>query len=157
MFGSDQNASPPPSSSGREGGRNARYGYLVGRLRNRQITMEEATELFNVMQGMLQTSEAARAALMRVPMAPVPPTRIPPPPEGPARAAPTSGGDDLLLVGILAMGAGAGLLAAMSKRIQDGTTPPSVAPSSRPSTSPSSSRSSPGRRSSPASTGSPSA
>jgi hypothetical protein len=101
------------------------------------MTMEEATELFNIMQAMLQTSEAARAALLRTPP---PPSAMAPahPPSAPrAPPAPGGGGDDLLLVGLLAMGAGAGLLAAMSKRIQDGAAPPSptTGPRSEPRTS----------------------
>jgi hypothetical protein len=105
-----------------------RYAYLVGRLRNRQITMEEATELFAIMQSMIQSSEAARAAMARVP--PPPPMASP----GIPRAPPVPGtagmsGDDMLLVGLIGMGAGAGLLAAMTKRFQeaapfDGMTPP---------------------------------
>ena len=43
--------------------RRIRYNHLVERLRNRQVTMEEATELFGLMQGMLRASEAARVAL----------------------------------------------------------------------------------------------
>lgn len=110
--------------------RNARYAYLVGRLRNRQMTMEEATELFSVMQGMLQTSEAARAVLMRSP--PPPPSAARPAAAPRPPAAPTAGGDDLLLIGLLAMGAGAGLLAAMTKRFQELSAPPGPAPSSGP-------------------------
>jgi len=87
--------------------------------------MEEATELFNIMQGMVQASEAARLALMRVPTPPPAALRpLPPPPERPP-SAPAASSDDFLLVGLLAMGAGAGLLAALSKRIQDVTTPAS--------------------------------
>ena len=123
MGGIVYSPTPPPETStsraGRDGSRNSRYTYLVGRLHNRQLTMEEATELFTVMQGMLQTSEAARIALMRTPTAPTPSAHPPPPP--PERAAPSSAGDDMLLLGIFAMGAGAGLLAAMTKRIQDAT------------------------------------
>jgi hypothetical protein len=101
--------------------RNVRYAYLVGRLRNRQMTMEEATELFDVMQGMLRQSEVARAAALRMP--PPPPTGMPPPPVPRPPAAPASGGgDDFFLLGLLAMGAGAGLLAALTKRVQDLTT-----------------------------------
>jgi len=118
---------PPPTPSGRET-RNARYAYLVGRLHNRQITMEEATELFTIMQSMIQTSEAARAALMRTQVAPSAP--IPPPPGPPPQLA-VGGGDELLLVGLFAIGAGAGLLAAMTKRIQDAT--PSSGSSAGPS------------------------
>jgi hypothetical protein len=91
------------------------------------MTMEEATELFSLMQGMLQTSEAARAAMMRTPVPP-PPTAVRQPTPTRPPAAPSGGGDDLLLVGILAMGAGAGLLAAMTKRIQE-VTPASSATS----------------------------
>lgn len=131
VYAPDRAAGGPGSTPSGESGRNARYAYLVGRLRNRQMTMEEATELFNLMQGMLQTSEAARVALMRAT----------PPPPSLAAAHPPSGvvprgsvggtADDLFLVGLLAMGAGAGLLAAMSKRVQD-TSPPSTTSSSPP-------------------------
>lgn len=119
-----------PVPSGREGARNARYSYLVGRLHNRQMTMEEATELFTLMQGMIQTSEAARLALMRTPPPPTAMARPAPLERPPAMAAGT--GDDLLLVGLLAMGAGAGLLAAMTKRVQDATAPAGTTSSSRP-------------------------
>ena len=120
-------ASPTtPSSAAAQ--RNARYAYLVGRLRNRQMTMEEATELFGLMDGMLRTSEAARIALMRTP--------TPPPAESTARprvAPPPIGGgsDDLFLLGILAMGAGAGLLAAMTRRLQELPPASSASASSR--------------------------
>jgi len=138
VYGADQGATnSPPPPGGREGGRHARYGFLVGRLHNRQITMEEATELFTIMQGMIQASEAARLALARVPTPPSPVLRPPPPPER-ALSAPATAGDDLLLVGILAMGAGAGLLAAMTKRIQDGTPAPNSGPTSRSAPGPSS-------------------
>jgi hypothetical protein len=93
--------------------------------------MEEATELFTIMQEMLQTSEAARLALLRTPAAgrpALPPTE---PSERP-RAAAAGGGDELLLVGLLAMGAGAGLLAAMTKRITEATPNAGSASASRP-------------------------
>jgi hypothetical protein len=123
---------PPPPPAGRDGSRNARYAYLVGRLRNRQITMEEATELFTLMQAMLQTSEAARIALMRTPTSPAPAVPAPPRPSTTA-VVPTVAGnlDDLLLVGLLAMGAGAGLLAANTKRVQGA---PSASGTESPST-----------------------
>ncbi len=117
MIAPDPNAPPPPGATAQQ---NARYTYLVGRLRTRQITMEEATELFGLMQSLLRTSEQGRLALQRAAMA-----GAPPPPDVPAsgarpRAPPASGsGDDLFLVGLLAMGAGAGLLAAMTKRLQE--------------------------------------
>lgn len=126
MYGSGPTAgsAPGPASS-----RNQRYAYLVGRLHNRQITMEEATELFTIMQATIQSSEAARVALMRTPQPPSPvgPGVTAPPPSAPA----PSGGDDLLLVGLLAMGAGAGLLAAMTKRIQEATPPAASGGNSR--------------------------
>ncbi len=106
------------SGSTDAGSRTGRYNYLVGRLRNRQITMEEATELFGLMQTMIaRANDAARAAAYRPPT-PTPTGALPPPPPTPGPAAATSA-DDLLLVGLLAMGAGAGLLAALSKRIGD--------------------------------------
>jgi hypothetical protein len=116
--------SPPPAEAQRQ----ARYNYLVGRLRNRQVTMEEATELFGLMQGMLRASESARlVAVAQATGAPPTPAARPHPP----RAAPTAatGGDEMLLGGLLVMGAGAGLLAAMAKRISEG--PPSAPASAR--------------------------
>ena len=86
--------------------------------------MEEATELFAIMQAMIaRANETARAAAARVPGAP------PSIPGAPAAASGAPGApstsDDLFLVGLLAMGAGAGLLAAISKRITEGPpTPP---------------------------------
>ncbi len=84
------------------------------------MTMEEATELFALMDGMLQASEAARLTLSRAP-APVPPSApaLTPPVTAAPRPAVGGGGDDFLLMGLLAMGAGAGLLAAMGRRMQD--------------------------------------
>ena len=126
--------SAPPGgtavSPAQNAARNQRYTYLMGRLHARQITMEEATELFTIMQSMIQTSEAARAALVRA--VPAPPIPGPTPVRPVAAPAAPSGGDDLLLVGILAMGAGAGLLAAMTKRIQDATPPASTTSNTRP-------------------------
>ncbi len=120
---------PTGASSGGSGSnaqRNVRYAYLVGRLRNRQMTMEEATELFGLMEGMLRQAEAARSALVRAAAAPAAPMAETPRP----KAAPApSGGDDFFLLGILAMGAGAGLLAAMSRRLAEG---PVAAPDTKP-------------------------
>jgi len=123
VYAPDRGTSSGGSGSGSEGGRNARYAYLAARLRNRQMTMEEATELFTIMQGMLQTSEAARVAIARTPPPPPSSAMHPPPAARPAAPPPSGTGDDLLLVGLLAMGAGAGLMAALTKRIQDVTTP----------------------------------
>jgi hypothetical protein len=117
---------PAPAAGPVEAQRNARYAYLVGRLRNRQMTMEEATELFGIMQGMVRQGEAARQALMRMPPIPsTPGVKERPPP--PVSGAPTAASDDFFLLGILAMGAGAGLLAAMTKRMQD-LSPPAAPP-----------------------------
>ncbi len=116
----------PPPTSAADAQRNQRYAYLVGRLHNRQMTMEEATELFGIMQGMLRQSEAARQAVLRALPPPSTPGARERPPPAPAAA---GGSDDFFLLGILAMGAGAGLLAAMTKRLQD-LAPP--APAGRP-------------------------
>jgi hypothetical protein len=118
----DLNQVPPPATGPGDAQRNARYAYLVGRLRNRQMTMEEATELFGIMQGMLRQGEAARQALMRMPPS-SPALGLRERPPAPAPAAPSTASDDFFLLGILAMGAGAGLLAAMTKRMQDLTPP----------------------------------
>jgi hypothetical protein len=112
------------ASSGGAGAATARYSYLIGRLRSRQITMEEATELFGLMQGMLARSETGRQALMAASRARTPPAKASPvssdTPRVPAVVGPT---DDLLLFGLLAMGAGSGLVAALAKRIQQGPSP----------------------------------
>ena len=104
-------ATPPPA----EGSPNARYAYLVARLRGRQITMEEATELFGLLQGMLRDSQLVRARLERsVPPAPSKPHRaVPATPSKPAVS------EDWLLLGLLALGAGAGLGAAFARRLSD--------------------------------------
>jgi hypothetical protein len=111
-----------PAPTGGEAARNARYVYLVGRLRNRQMTMEEATELFGLMQGMLRTSEIARQAAIRAiasrgaapsaPPAAKPPTGAPP-------AGGTLSADELLMLGLLGTGAASGVLAALTKRVQE--------------------------------------
>ncbi len=113
---------PPPSSpAGGDAQRQARYNYLVGRLRARQITMEEATELFAMMSTMLRVSEAARR------VASVAPGPAAPLPHRPPTAAAPAAADDLFLVGLLAMGAGAGMLAAMAKRVAAGPAEPAGA------------------------------
>lgn len=129
---SDPSASTASSSGGSAAG-NTRYAYLVQRLRTRQVTMEEATELFGLMQGMLRASEQARLLAVRstaaTPSLPAPsaPRVIPPPP--PAGGSNVAA-DDFLLMGFLMMGAGAGLLAALTKRIQDAPGPPAPRPAS---------------------------
>jgi hypothetical protein len=121
--------SEPRTRPSAEAQRNARHSYLIGRLRSRQITMEEATELFGAMQEMIRASEAARLAAVAQ-TAPPAIAGGPAKPHAPARPAPPSGSDDMFLVGLLAMGAGAGLLAALTKRISEGT--PTTSASSRP-------------------------
>lgn len=112
---SDADTSPPPPPPASP---STRYAYLVARLRNRQITMNEATELFEMQQTTLAS------ALARARSAPPPP---PSPAAGtaaePAAAPPPSLGtlpDDAFWMGLLAAGAGAGLLAAVLKRARDG-------------------------------------
>lgn len=132
MFGPDSSAAPP-TSYGLDAQRNTRYVYLVARLRNRQMTMEEATELFGLMQAMLRASESARLVAARsvtVPSAAASESKAAP---RPAAAPALSGSDDFLLMGLLAMGAGAGLWAAMAKRMGEAVplAPPPAAPSRR--------------------------
>jgi hypothetical protein len=107
----------------------ARYAYLVGRLRNRQITMEEATELFALMD---ETIRMLRTATLRLP--PPPPsarsTPTPPPPVSSGGKA-GIGADDLLTAGVLMIGAGAGISAALRRRAIDG---PKRADSASPAT-----------------------
>ena len=104
-------APPPPTPS-------ARYAYLVARLRNRQITMNEATELFELQQS---TLSAALARVQGMPAA-TPPTSAPPTPSSsPGTPSPSpSSVDDAFWMGLLAAGAGAGLIAAVLKRARDG-------------------------------------
>ncbi|MCI4360252.1 MAG: hypothetical protein L3J91_00955 [Thermoplasmata archaeon] len=107
---------PPPDTPA--GG--SRYVYLLGRLRNKQITMEEATELFSVQQGMIRI--AAR------PTAPPPsasgggPTGTP---SAPSALGISVMSDEGLALALLAFGTGAGVLAAILKRNRDG---PAAAP-----------------------------
>jgi hypothetical protein len=114
VFEPNLNPPPPPSPP-------ARYGYLVGRLRGRQITMEEATELFAVQQAMIAQANAMAAA-----------PAIPPPPDSSSQpmivpAPPATGAamfsDENVALGLLAMGVGSGLLAAVLKRAQEGPKP----------------------------------
>jgi hypothetical protein len=91
----------------------------VARLRNRQITMEEATELFGILQDTLARATA------RSPLAP--PT---PAPKPASTAAPTASAlpaltDEAIALSLIAAGAGAGLLSAILKRSAEGPrTPP---------------------------------
>ncbi|HEV2167199.1 MAG TPA: hypothetical protein VGS23_09550 [Thermoplasmata archaeon] len=110
---------PPPPAPPMLVPSGARYGYLVARLRNRQITMEEATELF----GLLQESLATAGQAMRQMAGPSPPRPAPRAgaPTGPPAARPGLAlHDEDLALGMLAFGMGAGLLAAILKRSADG-------------------------------------
>ena len=102
---------PAPASS------SPRYVDLVGRLRGRQITMEEATELFEILEAMLRESLVVRARLEATRSMAAGPAPAPSRPTE-ARPAPRSS-DDLLLLGLLALGAGAGLGAAFSRRLAE--------------------------------------
>jgi len=90
--------------------------------------MEEATELFGIMQGMLARSETSRQALMAASRSRGL-TGTTTPTAAPAPRTPTTmgGSDEMLLFGLIAMGAGAGLVAALTKRIQEGATAPATA------------------------------
>lgn len=110
---------PPPSSS-------ARYAYLVSRLRNRQITMDEATELFDLQQSTL----SALSTRIRPSASGSGASAAPPPtasaPAGPGAGTPPT--DDAFWMGLLAAGAGAGLLAAILKRNRE---PPASGPAAK--------------------------
>jgi hypothetical protein len=117
-------APPGAAGGGPEGQRQARYNALLGRLRSRQITMEEATELFAIMQAMLRASELAARRASAGAVAPPPPVTGLPSMRAPRTpVAASSAPDDMFLVGLLAMGAGAGLLAAMARRLGDAAGP----------------------------------
>jgi hypothetical protein len=138
VYGDSSAQSAAGSSSNAQ--RNTRYTYLVARLHNRQMTMEEATELFGLMDGMLRSSESARVALMRAASSPPAPMEAPKPRAAPPPSGGGGGSDDFFLLGILAMGAGAGLLAAMSRRLQE---LPPIAPPGPSSATPASAKSKP--------------
>ena len=116
----------PPQSPADAVSASGRYVYLLGRLRNRQITMEEATELFALQQSMLRDAQA-RAI-------PPPPPPGSAPTAGPAARAPAGGAmpmtldDERLAYGLLILGAGAGVLAAVLKRSQEGPKTPARSP-----------------------------
>ena len=101
---------------------NARYVYLVTRLRNRQITMEEATELFALQQGLMRRT------------APPPPPPVRPRLAAPAKGAPTAVSATSLLddenAGLLLLvaAAGVGVMAALIKRLQESPSNSPVGP-----------------------------
>ncbi|HUI38143.1 MAG TPA: hypothetical protein VLY85_00770, partial [Thermoplasmata archaeon] len=75
---------------------------------------EEATELFEILQGAL-----ARAVTATAP-APAPAAPPPPTPRAPSESRLPALADETLGLSLIAMGAGAGLLAAILKRGQEG-------------------------------------
>jgi hypothetical protein len=143
--GSPPPAPPPPSAPSPadvgEIPQAPRYQYLVGRLRNRQITMEEATELFAIQRQQValllartNALAAAAAAPSQGPRAPRPIAR-PATPGAPAVPFPVEG-MDFWGEGLLFLALGAGLLAALAKRAQgpppkDSSRPPAPASKSR--------------------------
>ncbi len=124
--------SPPEAAAPGRAPSPARYGYLVGRLRSRQITIEEATELFEIQQRMIVV--AAAPAVDNRPRSPEPP----PAPSTPGTPSSAKGlprpGDDALWEALPVLAAGAGILAAVLKRAGLGPTAgvPPPAPSAPP-------------------------
>jgi hypothetical protein len=110
--GSSEERPPAPTSPA------VRYAYLVARLRNRQITMEEATELFGILQDSLARANARSPAAVAspTPAQPAPP-REPAPPGLPIT-------DETIALSLMAAGAGAGLLSAILKRSAEGPRSP---------------------------------
>ncbi len=95
------------------GSSSPRYVYLVTRLRTRKITMEEATELFGLMNLLVRDARARTSAVAASPSSPLPVA-----PASPA-SGPSLFNDDNLGFALLFLGAGAGLLAAGAKRLRD--------------------------------------
>lgn len=129
---------PPPPEEAEEPAGAPRYPYLVGRLRNRQITMEEATELFAIQRRQVQALLARTNALAAAAAASSTAARVVrPPPPGPTQPTPATLAAlenlDLWGEGLLFLAVGAGVLAALAKRVQ------SPAPKSATKTSPSAS------------------
>ncbi len=98
------------------GSGNPRYVYLIQRLRGRQITMEEATELFALMDGMIRISESRLAMVISSTTSGPAPSRLGRPRLGLPRLGGAGVPDDLLWLAILGAGAGAGVLAAIAKK-----------------------------------------
>ena len=109
----------PPTAPSPPTAPTPRYAYLVARLRNRQITMDEATELFEIQQN---TLARAMAQAQTPEPAPEPSSTEGAPPSGTGSATPSAGApvDDVFWMGLIAAGAGAGLIAAVLKRAQEG-------------------------------------
>lgn len=111
---------PPPPEEAESPPGAPRYPYLVSRLRNRQITMEEATELFAIQRQqvrVLMTRTNALAAAAAAPSAM--PRRVPKPTATPTPTMPSTMENlDPWGEGLLFLALGAGLLAALMKRAQ---------------------------------------
>jgi hypothetical protein len=125
---------PPPTEEAEEPSSAPRYPYLVGRLRNRQITMEEATELFTIQRQQVRTLLARTNALTAAAAGPAASSMAPRPT---ARATSTAPGTmqaienlDPWGEGLLFLALGAGLLAALMKRMQGSPPTPSKTPTS---------------------------
>jgi hypothetical protein len=104
-----------------------RYAYLVGRLQNRQITMEEATELFDYQQRTI-SSILAQANQPPAPVTPAAPAQAAPSPSGVS----VSFNDDSIGVGLLALGTAAGLFAAILSRATEQRRTPAARDQNRP-------------------------
>lgn len=125
---------PPPPEAG-EPPSAPRYQYLVGRLRNRQITMEEATELFAIQRqqvaallartNALAAAAAVPAPTSRMPLRPVMPPATPGPPPTPGLQTLDPWGEGLLFLAL-----GAGVLAALFKRTHEPVSKKPASPSS---------------------------
>lgn len=116
MYSDDTTTAPPVPGSSATPASSPRYAYLVARLRNRQITMDEATELFGIQQSTMsalltraQTEPAVAESTSQPPAATT---------SSPTKAPALS--DDTVWLGLLAVGAGAGLFAALLQRARDG-------------------------------------
>lgn len=111
---------PPPTEEAEETPGAPRYPYLVSRLRNRQITMEEATELFAIQRQQVRVLMTRTNALVAAAATPSPMPRRLPKPTTPAIPAGPMAIENLdpWGEGLLFLALGAGLLAALMKRSQ---------------------------------------
>jgi hypothetical protein len=111
---------PPPPEEAEEVPVAPRYPYLVNRLRNRQITMEEATELFAIQRQQVRSLLARTNALTAAAAGPttvVATPRSAPTPQMPGMAVSIENLDPWG-EGLLFLALGAGLFAALAKRMQ---------------------------------------
>jgi hypothetical protein len=130
---------PPPAPSPQEAGEPPvapRYQYLVSRLRNRQITMEEATELFAIQRQQVAALIARTNALAAAAASPSMVPRVSRPVARPMTPPPPTAATGLESLdpwgeGLIFLALGAGLFAALLKRAT-GPAPAKGSPSSRP-------------------------